>query len=87
MAVFLLLALAIGGLAGYLSGRWWAAALALLAPVPFYLGIAFDIYGNGFGEGWQLVIPLWAIPVLLGFGVGALSSSLWGGRSPKKAGR
>ncbi len=80
MAIFLLIAFALGGLAGYLSGRWWAAALALLAPVPFYLGIALGLYGNGFGDEWQLVIPLWAIPVLLAFGLGALSSSLWGDR-------
>lgn len=77
MAIFLLMAFLAGGLAGYLSGKWWAAALVLLAPVPYYLGIAFGVYGNGFGDCWQLVIPLWAIPVLLGFGLAALSRSLW----------
>lgn len=72
MFIFILIGLVLGGLAGFFVGKWWAAAVAVLAPLPLYLGIALGIWGNGFGENWQYTIPLWVVPVCVGFFIGVM---------------
>ncbi len=67
-----LIGLVLGGLGGFFVGRLWAAVVAILAPLPWYLGVAVGLWGNGFGENWQYAVPMWILPVCLGFVVGAL---------------
>lgn len=71
--VFPLVGLILGGLAGFFIGRLWAAGLAILAPLPWYLGIAFGLWGSGFGDSWEYTIPIWVVPVCLGFIIGAMA--------------
>lgn len=71
MVGFVLMGFVIGGLLGYFVGKWWAAIVAILLPLPLYLGIALDIWGNGFGENWQFTIALWVVPASVGFLAGA----------------
>jgi hypothetical protein len=70
---FGLMGLALGGFAGFLVGRLWSAVVVILLPFPWLLGIAIGLWGNGFGENWGYLIPLWIGPACLGFVVGVLA--------------
>ena len=77
---FALVGLVFGGLAGFFVGKMWAAVVVILAPLPWYLGIALELWGNGFGENWQYTVPIWVLPAFLGFIVGALARNAKGRR-------
>lgn len=72
MFIYILIGLILGGLAGFFLGKWWAAVIAVLAPLPLYLGTALGIWGNGFGENWQYTTLLWVVPVCAGFFIGTM---------------
>lgn len=69
---FALAGLVLGGLAGFFVGRAWAGIVAVLAPLPLYLGVALGLWGDGFGEYWWYSIPVWVVPACVGFVIGAL---------------
>lgn len=71
MVGFFVIAVAVGLSIGALIARWWGVVVAVLLPLPLYLGVAIG-WGNGFGENWQYTIPLWVIPAALGSIVGAM---------------
>jgi len=77
MVPVLLAALGLGGLAAMTKARWWSLVVVLLLPLPLYLGIAFGLWGNGFGENWELTIPLWVGPVVVGFAAGVVGRALY----------
>ncbi len=72
MVAFALAALVLGALAGLFIGRARAGIVAVLAPLPWYLGVALGLWGNGFGEYWWYSIPIWMVPACFGFIVGSL---------------
>lgn len=78
-----LIGLLLGGSAGFVVGKLWAAVVVILAPVPWYLGVALGLWGNGFGENWQYGIPIWIAPVCLGFVIGVAVKNVTGGRRPQ----
>ncbi len=70
---FVLIALTLGALVGFFVLRWWTTVVVIVFPLPFYAGIALDVYGNGFGDNWQYGIPLWVVPACVGLLIGAIA--------------
>ncbi len=80
-----LIGLGVGGLAGFLLGRFWAAVVVILLPAPWLIGIALGLWGDGLGESWGYVIPIWIGPACLGFVIGVLVRSAMPMRNRGKA--
>lgn len=70
---FALTGLVLGALAGFFVGRPWAGIVVAVAPLPWYLGAALGLWGDGFGEYWWYSIPIWIVPVCVGFVTGAIA--------------
>lgn len=81
-----LIGLALGAFAGLAAGKLWSAIVVILIPLPWYVGVALDLWGNGFGENWEYAIPIWVAPVCLGFVVGTMARKATGGRSQSHQG-
>ena len=43
---------------GYVVGRAWVVAVAVVAIIAFYVGLDRGWWGNGTGDGWQLAMLL-----------------------------
>ncbi len=56
--VTLLIMLVPSAALGFLIGRWWAVIVVLVAFGDFYGGVGAGLWGNGFGEGWQVAMAL-----------------------------
>ncbi len=49
-----LAALIVGSAAlGFATARWWAAAVAVVLILAFYIGLDSGWWGNGTGDGWE----------------------------------
>jgi hypothetical protein len=73
--LFGLIGLLVGVGIGFLIHRWWAIAVAILLPVPLYVGVAFGLWGSGFGENWEYAVPIWIVPAVIGCILGWFISS------------
>jgi hypothetical protein len=65
--------LVIVALSGALIGRWWALLIPLVAWPTYFLGVAYEWWGYGLGDGWQfgflLVMAISLAAVAIGVGI------------------
>ena len=57
MATLIVLIAACAAL-GYVVGRPWVVAVAVVAIIAFYVGLNSGWWGNGTGDGWQFAMLL-----------------------------